>query len=140
MLPNESPLQLVERPSGCRLLDKLAVDRVLVELVQIERVRPGEIAIGHLLVGELVLVNFLMRVRSTVVEHVGRRQAAVPNELQIGGGVRLAVLLVQKLHRHSTVRLRQNLNQKVRLAIWQQQEISDGRIQLGCGLVGGIET
>ena len=63
VLPNESPLQLIERPSGCRLLDKLAVDLVLVKLVQVERVRPGEIAIGHLLIGELILVDFLVRVR-----------------------------------------------------------------------------
>ena len=26
VLPNESPLQLVERPSGCRLLHKLTID------------------------------------------------------------------------------------------------------------------
>mgnify|MGYP001355333767 CR=1 FL=1 len=33
VLPDESPLQLVERPSACRLLDKLAVDVVLIKLV-----------------------------------------------------------------------------------------------------------
>ena len=33
VLPNESPLQLIERPSGCRLLDKLAVDGVLIKFV-----------------------------------------------------------------------------------------------------------
>ena len=61
MLSDDSPLQLVERPSGGGLLNRLVIDLVLVEPVQVERARPRLITVGYLLVGELVLVDLNRR-------------------------------------------------------------------------------